>query len=728
MSDLRSFFNPKSIAVIGASEKEGSVGKTMISNLLNSEFKGSVYPINPKRQTIFDKPCYPSVKDVSDDIDLAIVITPAKIVPSVIKECAEKKIKGAIIISAGFKELGESGIALEKQVLEAAQSTLRIIGPNCLGIMNPYIDLNATFSSKIAKKGNIAFISQSGALCTAALDWSFVKNVGFSAFVSVGSMLDIDWGELIQHLDQDPNTESIFIYMESMGSAHSFLKAAKKFAAKKPIIVIKAGRTEQAAQAVVSHTGSLTGSDEAMDAAFEQVGVLRIDTIDQFFDLALYLAHTSPPEGPKLAIITNAGGPGVLATDMLIQEGGELAVLDEKTKEKLDLVLPASWSHSNPIDVLGDAEALRYEKSLEIVYKYLEADAILTILTPQDMTQPYETAQALITLSKKRKKPLIASWMGGEEVQKARDILIEGGVPAFSYPDEACKVFSLLWKYKERAKFAQEPFTKPSLAQMSRDKMNAILDKAEQEKRFVLTEAESKAFLALGGIPTLQTYVTSSKEETLAASKKIAFPQVLKLHSHTITHKSAVGGVKLNLKDEQEIAKAYDEIYENVKKLKGEEHFHGVALQTMVEQKGFELILGSSFDEQLGPIILFGTGGTQVEIYRDSSIYLPPLSPCFAKRLIEQTKIYKALKGTEQAKRVDIDALVQIVVNFSHLLIEFPKIKECDINPLKALVVSTLHLKVSSEKDGKEEPPLIALDARIVLHENQKQSRQILPD
>src|SRR5262245_31259798 len=411
---LDAIFAPQTVAVIGATENAGSVGRTVFWNLVSNPFGGTVFPVNPKRPAVLGVKAYPSIADVPAKVDLAVICTPAGSVPGLVGECAAAGVKGMIIISAGFKELGPPGVELERKILEKArQSKIRIIGPNCLGVMNPITGLNATFAGGMARPGKVAFISQSGALCTAVLDWSFKEQVGFSAFVSIGSMLDIGWGDLIDYLGNDPRTSSILIYMESIGDARSFLSAAREVALTKPIIVIKPGRTEAAAKAAASHTGSLTGGDEVIEAAFRRSGVLRVNNISDLFYMAEVLAKQPRPQGPRLTILTNAGGPGVLATDSLITGGGELTPLSKETHEALNGFLPPHWSRNNPVDILGDAKADRYAKALEICASDTNADGLLVVLTPQDMTEPTQTAEALKQYAKIEGKPVLASWMGG---------------------------------------------------------------------------------------------------------------------------------------------------------------------------------------------------------------------------------------------------------------------------------------------------------------------------
>ncbi len=441
---LDSIFMPRNVAVIGATERAGSVGRTLLWNLISSPFGGTVFPVNPKRSSVMGIKAYPHISAVPEKVDLAVVVTPALTVPPIIGQCADAGVKGAIIISAGFRELGREGMELENRVLaEARRGKMRLIGPNCLGVMNPLSGLNATFAKGIASPGNVAFISQSGALLTAVLDWSVRERVGFSAFVSTGSMLDVNWGDLIDYLGDDPRTKSILIYMESIGDARSFLSAAREVSLNKPIIVIKAGRTDAAAKAAASHTGSLTGSDEVLDAAFRRTGVLRVDSIADLFAMADVLAKQPRPSGRRLAVITNAGGPGVLATDALLGGGGELAVLSPALRQSLDGILPPQWSHNNPIDVLGDAPPDRVAKALKLVADDSDNDGVLVILTPQDMTDPTQTAEAVKSLAKIDGKPVLASWMGGAEVAAGRAILHGAGIPTFDFPDEAARAFHL---------------------------------------------------------------------------------------------------------------------------------------------------------------------------------------------------------------------------------------------------------------------------------------------
>jgi acetyltransferase len=712
---LDAIFTPRTVAVIGATERAGSIGRSVLWSLVSSPFGGTVYPVSDKRPSVLGIKAYRRIEEVPEFIDLAVVVTPAATVPTVIGECVEAGVRGAIVISAGFKEHGDAGRELERQILERIRGThMRVIGPNCLGVMNPLTGLNATFAAHIARPGNVAFISQSGALCTAILDWCQREMVGFSAFVSVGSMLDVGWGDLIDYLGNDPRTQSIVMYMESVGDARSFISAAREVSLNKPIIVIKAGRTEAAAKAAASHTGTLTGSDEVLEAAFRRCGVLRVNTIADLFYMAEVLAKQPRPKGPRLAIVTNAGGPGVLAADSLIAHGGQLAELSQASMDALNQMLPPHWSHNNPIDVLGDALPDRYAKALQIAASDPNVDGLLAITCPQGMAEPTQTAEQLKPFANSTGKPVLASWMGGAEVAAGIDILNRAGIPTFPFPDTAARLFNYMWRYSYNLRGLYET---PELRHDSRSgdsaddsRLNgALLEERRQARKLVqdaraagrtlLTELESKRLLRLYGIPTVATELALTAEEAVECAARIGYPAVLKLHSQTVTHKTDVGGVRLNLPDAEAVRQAFAAIQAAVRELAGEGHFLGVTVQPMIALDGYELIVGSSVDPQFGPVLLFGSGGQLVEVFRDRALALPPLTTTLARRMMEQTRILKALQGIRGRKPVDLDALENLLVRFSQLIVEQPCIKEVDINPLLA----------SSER-------LLALDARVVLH------------
>ena len=709
---LDAFFHPRNVAVIGATEDLAGVGRSIVSNLLETSFGGNIFPVNPKRSTVLGLPCFASVGQITDQVDLAVIATPARTVPGVVRECLAAGIANAIIISAGFREVGEGGAALEREILEMARGKMRIVGPNCLGLMSPHYGLNATFARSMARPGHLGFISQSGALCTAILDWSQREMVGFSAFVSVGSMLDVGWGDLIQYLGDDPQTHSIVIYMESVGDARGFLSAAREVALSKPIIVIKPGRTAAAAKAAASHTGALTGQDEVLDAAFRRCGVIRVNTIAELFNLSEALDKQPRPKGPGLTIVTNAGGPAVLATDALLGDGGQLAELTPDTMAQLDRILPSHWSHQNPVDILGDATAERYSAAMEVAVNDPATDGILAILAPTGLSDPTAVAEELQRYAKVADKPVIASWMGGDGVAPGVAILSKAGIPTYGYPDSAARVFQLMWSYSANLKAlyetpeAFESDDPDGVDQAAaRARATALIDAIRARGRTLLTEAESKNLLTAYGIPTVRTEVADSADLAASAAARVGYPVVLKLHSETITHKTDVGGVQLNLSDEAAVRTAFQRIKDSVTRAAGSHHFLGVTVQKMVRAEGYELILGSSVDSQFGPVLLFGSGGQLVEVYKDRSIGLPPLNTTLARLLMERTKIYTALHGVRGRKPVDLAELQRLLVRFSYLVMEQKWIKEIDINPLMA------------SADG-----LIALDARVVLHGNDVQS------
>jgi acetyltransferase len=696
-------FKPASIAVIGATEREGSVGRAVVSNLIPA-FRGKIYPVNPQHSNILGLAAYSSIGQLPQAVDLAVIVTPAASVPTIVGECVTAGVKSAIVISAGFREHGAEGQALEKQVAEELRrGHMRLLGPNCLGIMNPRFGLNATFAQTIARPGNVAFLSQSGALQTAILDWSLREQVGFSAFVSTGSMLDISWGDLIDYFGDDPYTQSILIYMESIGDARAFLSAAREVTLTKPIIILKAGRSEAASKAAASHTGALTGSDDVLQAAFRRAGVLRVSSISDLFYMAEVLSKQPRPRGPKLTMLTNAGGPAVLATDALIAVGGELTALSAKSLDALNEFLPSHWSHGNPIDILGDADPQRYQQAAEIALTDPNSDGLLVILAPQGVTSPAEVAERLKPHAHAHGKPLLASWMGGASVAAGEAILNAAGIPTFAYPDTATRIFTLMWRYAYNLRGIYETpvlADGPQEESEARSKIRTIIEQARSRGRTLLTEYESKQILTLCGIPAVETRIARSEQEAETEAAAIGFPVVVKLHSESITHKSDVGGVKLNLANAAAVREAYRAIESSVTARAGRESFQGVTVQSMWTGDGYELIVGSATDSQFGPVVAFGSGGELVEVYRDRALALPPLNTTLAHRLLEQTVIFKALSGVRGRKPVDIAALEALLVRFSRLIVDNPAIKEADINPLVA--------------SGEQ---IIALDARFVLHD-----------
>lgn len=695
---LEVFFRPERIALIGASEREHAPGRSLLDNLLSGPYKNRLELVNPARKTVLGMAAVQSIEQTTG-VDLAIIVTPAPTVPDIVSECIAAGVKGAIVISAGFREHGEAGRALEKDIARRIGSShFRIIGPNCLGVMNPVSGMNATFASKMALPGNVDFISQSGALCTSILDWSLSESLGFSAFVSSGSMLDVGWGDLIDYFGQDVHTKSIVIYMESIGDARSFLSAAREVALRKPIIVIKAGRTEAAAKAAASHTGAMTGSDAVLDAAFRRAGVLRVDSVSDLFHMAEVLSKQPRPKGKRLAIVTNAGGPGVLAADALMSGGGELAELSQKTIDELSSFLPNAWSHGNPIDTLADSSEAMYERAIEIALKDDDVDGLLAITAPLVAADPLLMAESISKFAHCG-KPIMAAFMGASAIEAADDYMGAAGVPTFQFPDTAARLFNYMWKYNDNLKSLYETPVVASEDEPDRRVTEAIINRAREDERTILTEFESKQVLKAYGIPVVKTAVALSEHDAVVAADAIGYPVVLKLLSKTITHKSDIGGVLLNLHSAEDVASAFRSIKERVLARHRAADFEGVTVQPMIDRDGYELIVGSSIDPQFGPVLLFGSGGVFAEVMRDNTLALPPLNTTLARRMMEQTKIWNVLEGTRGKKAVDRAALERLMVAFSQLVIEQPAIAEIDINPLLA----------SSEG-------LLALDARIVLH------------
>lgn len=701
---LDAFFKPASVAVVGASVTPGSVGSILMRNLLQNPFGGVVYPVNPKRKAVHGVYCYPSLTAVPEAVDLAVIATPASTVPATIQQCVERGVPAAIVISAGFSELGAEGRALEKQIRDIALGKMRIVGPNCLGIIHPSSGLNASFASSMPSTGRVALLSQSGAICTAILDWARERNVGFSTFVSVGTMLDVDFADLIDYFGDDPNTRSIVLYMESVGDVKKFVSAARAVARTKHVIVVKSGRHEAGAKAAASHTGAMAGSDAVFDAAVRRAGVLRVTTIPDLFNMAEILAHQPPPRGPNLAIITNAGGPGVMATDALMLGGGQLAALGQPALDALNKVLPPFWSHGNPIDVLGDATAERYRQAVEICAKDPNVQGLLILLTPQAMTDPTLTARQLAPFAKLEGKPILASWMGGADVREGRAILGAAGIATFDSPEAAIKAFLHLVQYRRSQELLYEqPAALPEDWQPNSAGVRTLIEQVRKSGRTLLTEYEAKELLSCYGIPTVPTLNARFADEAVVEANQVGYPVVLKLWSESITHKTDAGGVMLNLADDAAVRSAFAQIKENAadyaaKHALKADAFLGVTVQPMIRMKGYELIVGSSVDVQFGPIILFGAGGVLVEVFQDRALGLPPLNRTLARRLIERTQIFKALQGIRGQKPIPLADLETLLVRFSYLLCDFLDIQEIDINPLLA------------SPDG-----LLALDARVVL-------------
>jgi acetyltransferase len=706
---LDPIFKPRSVAVVGASSAPGSVGSILMRNLLGNPFGGVVFPVNPKHKAVHGVHCYPDLTRLPERPDLAVVATPAGTVPGVIQECVQQGVPAAIIISAGFSELGAAGRELERQVRDIARGKMRLVGPNCLGVIHPPSNLNASFAADMPRPGNIAMLSQSGAICTAILDWARESHVGFSSFVSVGAMLDVDFADLIDYFADDPQTRSIILYMESIGDVRTFLSATRSAARTKQVIVVKSGRHEAGARAAASHTGALAGSDAVFDAAFRRAGALRVTSIPDLFHMSEILAMQPRPLGPALAIITNAGGPGVMATDELMTRGGQLAPLSPETLAALNGALPPFWSHANPIDILGDATPQRYRVAVEACLKDACVQGVLVLLTPQAMTDPSETARQLAAFASSARKPILACWLGGPAVREGRDILGRAGVPTFDSPEAAIQAFLHMVQYRRNQELLYE---RPEAAaedwQPQARRVREIIARARAENRTLLNEAEAKELLSCYGLPVVPSVACRTMEAAVQAAAQIGFPVAVKLLSSTVTHKSDVGGVVLNVAGEAGVCAAFDAIRAKVTKAVGADAFEGVTVQQMVKEKGYELIVGSSIDRQFGPVILFGSGGVLVEVFKDSALALPPLNRTLARRLMERTRIYEALQGVRGRAAVDLGALETLLVRFSQLLCDIAEIQEVDLNPVLASPqrVLALDARVVLAPGGEERPRL----------------------
>jgi len=679
---LHKLFNPKTIAVIGATNRKDSVGYSVVRNLIGSGFQGIVYPINPQQESILGVKVYSSIKETPDDIDLAVIATPAATVPAFVRECGEVGVSGIVILTAGFGEIGEEGKRASEEIKTIAREYgIRIIGPNCLGFMRPSLNINASFARKMALPGRIAFISQSDALGTAVLDWSVRQNVGFSYFVCIGSMLDVGFNDLIDFYGQDSSTSSIIIYMESLANARKFLSAARAFARTKPIIVLKAGRSFEGAQAAAFHTGTLAGNDAVFDAAFKRAGVIRVRTVEELFNCAQTLAMQPRPSGNRLAIVTNAGGPGVIATDYLIEKGGILAHLKDETMGKLNKVLPNAWSYRNPVDIKGDADDERYRLATEICMYDPGVDGLLVLLTPQAMTNAAEVARSLVSMPARHGKTLLTSFMGEDDVNAGVEILEQGNIPAFNTPEAAVDCFMNMYSYSRNLDLLYEtPESVPHEFSPRTEKNRKIIEKVASESRTTLTHAEAREFLGNYDIPVIRSEVAGTAKETRAAAEKIGFPVAISILSPDVLHKTDVGGLELNIRNGDEAEAAYENITECVRKHVPDADIQGVLVAEMLSKR-YELIIGANKDPIFGPTIVFGLGGVAVEVFKDTCIGLPPMNMALAKRLIEDTKVYTLLKGYRGIRGVDISSIQFLIYKFAYLLIHFPEVKEIDINP-----------------------------------------------
>lgn len=681
---LDAFFKPESVAVVGASTREGSVGHILVDNLRDGGFHGQIYPINPKAPEVQGFKAYPSLTAVGAPVDLAVICIPIQGVPEIIKECGQIGTKAAIIISAGGKEAGEEGLAIDQAIQEEAlRAGVRYFGPNCMGLLCPGSHLNASFAAFSAKPGSLAFISQSGALGSAILGWATQNNIGFSHFISVGTMADLDFADLLDYLWSEISAKSILIYMEGMTSPRRFMSAARAVSRIKPIIISKSGRSEAGARAAASHTGAMAGLDEVYNAAFRRAGIIRVNTVRQLFDCAEALGKTQRPVGGNLGIMTNAGGPGVMAIDALGSWGVEPATLGPETLAKLNEVLPHFWSHNNPVDILGDATHERYLQALQILLQAPELSGLVVILTHQAMTDPARVAQELVPEIKKYAKPVLAVWMGGEDVAEGVRLLNDGGVAVYETPEQAVDTFMAMYSYTRNLELLQQtPAQLPHELEVNHQQAQAYIQECLKRQSHVLSEIEAKAILAAYGIPVTPTISASSAQAAAQAASHLGYPVVMKIHSPQISHKTEVGGVKIGLKNEDDVKAAFDEITGAARLRAPEAQILGVTMQPMVRPVDFELIMGAKKDPQFGPVLLFGLGGIYAEVLKDASIALPPLNLMLAGRMMQRTRIYRLLQGYRNLPPADLEKLAEMLMRLSQLVTEFSEIVELDINPL----------------------------------------------
>jgi acetyltransferase len=700
--NLSKIFQPRSVALIGATERSGSVGRTVLENLQRAGFGSGIFPVNPKYSSLLGLTAYSSMIALPHEPDLAIIATPAETVPALICECGEAGVPGVIILSAGFSEVGADGREIEAELSRTIERfpDMRVIGPNCLGVMVPNSRLNASFAAGMAKPGRVAFISQSGALCTSILDWSLAEGIGFSYFISIGNALNVKVGDLIDYLAEDATTDSIVLYLESVREARRFMSAARAFTRTKPIVVYKAGRFAESAQAAASHTGAMAGVDAVYEAAFQRAGMVRIYRAEDMFDCAELLARHRTPAGPRLAVITNAGGPGVMAADELLEHHGQLTKLSGQTIDQLSAVLPAHWSHQNPVDVLGDARPERFSRALEIVVADSNVDGVLILLTPQAMTDPMGTAIRVAEISATTRQPILAAWMGGHAVESGRQILNQAGIPTYDSPDRAVRAFMHLVAYRRNREILYEtPRQVPLNGSVNTQSVRVQIQDVLASGRNTLTEIESKAVLSAFGIPTTVPQFAYSAESAVQVAREIGYPIVMKIHSPQILHKTEVRGVVLDISNDAEVEQTFHEMIDRAKRIRPDADFNGVTLQPMIASaEGIELIVGAKKDPVFGAVMMVGAGGITAEVLGDRALELPPLNERLAHRMIDSLRMKPLLYGFRGRPAMNIDQLVEVLMRFSYLISENASIAELDVNPLLVTADSVM-----------------ALDARVVL-------------
>ncbi len=698
---LKSLFEPESVALLGASERENAVGAVVLRNMLEGGFRGKIYPVNPTHDTVQGQRCYRNVREIDQPVDLAVVTAPAHEVPGIIEDCGKHGIRNAVVLSAGFREVGGPGRQLEDQVTSIAHHYgLRFVGPNCLGIMRPGTGFNATFNKGGAYPGKLALVSQSGALCTAILDWAYSQEIGFSSVISMGISADIGFGEVLDYLLYDKQTESILLYIEGIEDARTFMSGLRAAARVKPVMVMKVGRHESGARAVMSHTGAMVGSDDVFDAALRRAGVVRGTRINDLFSVATVLESGQRANGKELIIVTNGGGPAAVACDRASDLGIPLASLTEETVARLNAVLPATWSHGNPVDIIGDASAQRYEDAIRICQQDANCGGLLVILSPQAMTDALEVARRVAELGQQSRQPLLTCWMGGAQVQPGRDYLAHADVPGFRTPESAIEGFAYLTTFHHNQQLLlQTPG--PTRMDQQPDVAGArlIIDSVLAEQRTVLTELESMALLAAFRIASVHAGLARSPTEALVLAESIGFPVVMKVYAPEISHKSDVGGVRLGIASAAGVQQAYREIIDSVSAQKPEASIVGVVVEAMYnDTNGRELLIGLNRDPVFGPVIVFGAGGTTTEVLHDRAVALPPLNQLLAEDMIARTRVATTLGAFRRMAPAAVDEVVQVLLRVSEMACELPELKELDINPLMV-----------------NESGVVVVDARVVI-------------
>ncbi len=696
---LEALFSPRAVAIIGASANPGKLGYAVLDNIIKDGYQGQVYPVNPQEKGILGQTCFRRVTEIPGPVDLAVIVVPNKIVAHVMQDCAAKGVSAVVVITAGFREAGAEGRQMEREIIEIARNhNIRVLGPNCLGIIDTNSSLNASFAATMPSRGAISFMSQSGALCTGVLDWAALNGLGFSSFVSLGNKADLNETDFLQVWRNDPHTSVVMAYLEGVVDGRAFMQAALELTRTKPFIALKSGTTTAGSRAVSSHTGTLAGSDAAYEAAFKQTGVLRARSVSELFAFSTALAYQPLPRGRRVGIITNAGGPGIMATDACENSGLHLASLLPETVDRLRQVLPPAANYYNPIDVLGDARADRYQEALQAALQDPGVDAIIVLLTPQAMTEIEPTAEAVVRIARQHDKPVLASFMGGKDIAAGNRILGAGHVPFYDFPEEAAAALRAMVRQQEWINTEQE---EPVRKTADRERASTTLLAAQKAGRLKLNEMEARQIVAAYGLPLPRSLLAASADQAVQFAAEIGYPVVLKIISPDILHKSDMGGVVVGVKNEKEVRQVYQDILIRARRYLPEADIWGVAIQQMVKP-GKEIIVGVSQDPTFGHMIMFGLGGIYVEVLKDVQFAIAPITPSLAREMITGLRSYPLLAGVRGEKPSDMDAMVDCLLRVSQMVTDLPQIVELDINPL--FVYET----------GQG---VMAVDARIVVHE-----------